>query len=633
MKKILLNLGTISNIFTVLTFVLIIFSTLINAQTFTVRGKISTSATPARYASVTFVENSDTAQTYTALTDTSGNYQINVVVTSIAPHNNLPTKFKLEQNYPNPFSSSTSIPYKLDTQSNVKVTIYDILGRKVRDFEVGLQNIGTHSILWDGKNNLGERVATGIYFYRLQANGQTLVKKMVFDSGINNNFVLPSNITASQTPTTTKGLARLKQIQGGTYTVYVQNTDSTFPAIGSQKFSNVTVQSDTTFNYTVSGLTIATVYSNSTQQVIRGFGGANILVFRPDMTAAEVNTAFGNGPGQLGFTILRISIPSSGNTSDFSADVPTAKLAESLGAIVFATPWSPPASMKTNNSTVGGYLKTSSYTDYATYLKSFADYMANQGAPLYAVSIQNEPDANVSYLSCYWTATQFMNFCKNNATTIGTRIMMPESENFKHSLSDSTLNDSAAAANVAIIGGHLYGGGLEPYPLAKSKGKDLWMTEWLDTDTTWEHDLATGQQINDCMNAGMNAYVWWYIVRFYGPIGEDGHITKRGYVMSQYSKFIRPGYHKIKCDELAQENVYVTSYKDSSSSKVIIVALNENSSSVYQSFSIENGEMTSFTPYTTSSTKNVAEGNNITVRNGGFTAALEPQSITTFVSN
>jgi glucuronoarabinoxylan endo-1,4-beta-xylanase len=604
--------------------------TRVNAQALTIKGTISASAAPVRYASITFVDNNNSANKFTALTDSSGDYEIDINITAVKQHDILPNKFELKQNYPNPFSSSTSIPYKLKTESDVYVAIYDILGRKIKEFNISQQSIGTHEIFWDGRNNLGEQVATGIYFYRMQADGVSSVKKMIFDPGEKNGLISAQSFS-SQMPLM-KEQAEI-DLQGDTYTVQIENTDSTYPAINSQQFSNVAVQGDTTLDYSVNELNVGVVYSDSIQQIIRGFGGGNILIFRPDMTTAEVNTAFGNGPGQLGFTILRLSIPSSGNISDFSSDVPTAKLAESLGAIVFATPWSPPASMKTNNSTIGGYLKDSSYDDYAAYLKSYTDYMANNGAPLYAVSIQNEPDANVNYVSCYWSATDFLNFCKNNAGSIGTRIMMPESEDFNHALSDSTLNDSAAAANVSIIGGHLYGGGLEPYPLAKSKGKDLWMTEWLDTDTTWAHNLATGKQINDCMNAGMNAYVWWYMVRFYGPIGEDGHITKRGYVMSQYSKFVRPGYHKIKCDKLPQGNVYVTSYKDSSSSRVVIVVLNENSSSVYQSFSIADGEMVSFTPYTTSSSKNAAKGNNINVRSGGFTAVLEPSSITTFVSN
>ncbi len=138
---------------------------------------------------------------------------------------------------------------------------------------------------------------------------------------------------------------------------------------------------------------------------------------------------------------------------------------------------------------------------------------------------------------------------------------MPEAEGFNHQLSDSTLNDSLAAAHTAFIGGHIYGATPSTYPLAFSKGKEQWMTEYLinsgsstnltSVDTGWTGAIQTAKSINDCMNANMSAYVWWYIVRSYGPIddgadgGVTGSVTKKGYVMSQYAKFVRPGFNRV----------------------------------------------------------------------------------------
>jgi glucuronoarabinoxylan endo-1,4-beta-xylanase len=99
--------------------------------------------------------------------------------------------------------------------------------------------------------------------------------------------------------------------------------------------------------------------------------------------------------------------------------------------------------------------------------------MSSNGAPLYAISLLNEPDALVNYESCSWDATQLLNFVKSNAPAIGINIFVPESENFIHSLSDPILNDPVAVANVSIIGGHIYGGGLTSYPLAVSKSKEV----------------------------------------------------------------------------------------------------------------------------------------------------------------
>ena len=393
----------------------------------------------------------------------------------------------------------------------------------------------------------------------------------------------------------------------------------------------------------------AVVYTDSVCQVIRGFGGANVLIFgRPDMTPAEVQTAFGNDVGQVGMTIMRLSIPP--DSTQFRANVPSALAAQNLGAAIIATPWTPPAWMKSNNSQSGGMLLPANYTAFAAHLKAFADTMAAYGVSLYGISVQNEPDFNASYQSCLWNATQFLNFMRYNAPAVGVPVFMPESDVFNHQLSDLTLNDSLAAAHTAFIGGHIYGVSPTTYPLAFSKGKEQWMTEYLinsgsssasnptGIDTGWSGAIQTAKSIHDCMVANMSAYVWWYIVRFYGPIDDGtfnsnntGKVTHKGYVMSQYAKFVRPGFYRISTTTSPVSNVYVTAYKDSA--KVVVVALNMGSNSVTLPFFLQGGTASSVTPYVTSSTENCIQGNNITVSKNSFSATLEASSVTTFVVN
>jgi glucuronoarabinoxylan endo-1,4-beta-xylanase len=387
--------------------------------------------------------------------------------------------------------------------------------------------------------------------------------------------------------------------------------------------------------------TQAIIYVNNVQQIIRGFGAANILPWRPDMTTNEINKAFGTGNGQIGFTILRLRVPS--DTNEFNLNVTTAQLAHSMGVTIIDSPWSPPAWMKTNNNIVGGRLNDTSYVSYAIHLKSFVDYMASNGVPLYAISVQNEPDVNVAYESCDWNASQMLRFVKENAPTIGTKVIAPESANFSRQLSDPLLNDATALVNLDILGGHIYDGGLEPYPLAESKGKEVWMTEHLVLETDWQDNLATGKEILDCMNAGMSAYIWWYIVRFYGPIYDDGshpdtppgavpgEISKRGYVMSNFARFIRPGFYRIDATSNPQANVFITAFKNGS--KIVIVVVNNGSSSVEQTFILQNGTAAKFTPYVTSETKNCNHESDIAMSNGSFIVTLEASSITTFVSD
>ena len=366
----------------------------------------------------------------------------------------------------------------------------------------------------------------------------------------------------------------------------------------------------------------------ATRQVIRGFGAANILPWRPDMTAGEITTAFGTGIGQLGFSLLRLRIPS--DSAKFAMQVPTAQAAYSLGVTLFASPWSPPPSMKSNGDSVGGQLKADSYAAFAGYLRSFADYMSSHGAPLYAISVQNEPNVTVSYESCFWNASQMLTFVRDNAPAVGVRIIADESSGFDHTITDAILNDPTAAANLSIVGGHLYGSTPAPYALAGSKGKEVWMTEYLDLNTDWPSVLGTGKQINDCMTSGMSAYIWWYIVRYYGPILEDGTVSKRGYVMSQYARFIRPGYVRVNATANPQTNVLVTAYTNGSRTVIVVVNLG---GSLQQTFSIQNGSLNAVTPYITSSSKNCVPGTQISVSAGQFTAQLDSSSVTTFVSD
>jgi len=300
--------------------------------------------------------------------------------------------------------------------------------------------------------------------------------------------------------------------------------------------------------------------------------------------------------------------------------------------MVIATPWSPPVRMKSNSSLIGGSLNTSSYADYAAYLNDFVNYMSVNNASLYAVSVQNEPDIQVTYESCNWTASQISDFLKNNGAAItGTNVIAPESYIFDHAMSDPVLNDAGAAANVDIIGGHIYGGGLADYPLARSKGKEVWMTEHLVTDTTWNAVFATAKEIHDCLTVGnFNAYIWWYAKRFYGPLGETDIVTKRGYIMAHYARFIRPGYHRVDATANPLANVYVSAY---TGVKNVIVVMNQNKYDETINFTFKNTAVTSVTPYVTSQTSNLKPGDAIAVDNGTFTYAVPAQSLTTIVQN
>ena len=96
----------------------------------------------------------------------------------------VPAKTELLNNYPNPFNPETWIPYQLSGEANVTLTIYDMVGQVVRTINAGRQQAAIYvsrdkAIYWDGHNDVGEQVSSGIYFYRLEAGEFFESKKMV----------------------------------------------------------------------------------------------------------------------------------------------------------------------------------------------------------------------------------------------------------------------------------------------------------------------------------------------------------------------------------------------------------------------------------------------------------------------
>ncbi len=89
--------------------------------------------------------------------------------------------FEIFQNYPNPFNSSTAISYQLSAICNIELVIYNVFGQKIRTLEDKLKSIGSYSVSWDGKNDSGDFVTSGIYYYQLKTEDNfSQTKKMLF---------------------------------------------------------------------------------------------------------------------------------------------------------------------------------------------------------------------------------------------------------------------------------------------------------------------------------------------------------------------------------------------------------------------------------------------------------------------
>jgi len=376
----------------------------------------------------------------------------------------------------------------------------------------------------------------------------------------------------------------------------------------------------------------STVNGAVTHQRIDGFGAGVVFLdagLNP-LSDQQMDTLYGTGAGQFGLTLIRVRISPSGNFSDA---LESARKAYARGAKILATPWSPPAAMKSNNNVVGGSLLPSQYGNFVAYLNNFLGAMAANGSPVAVISLQNEPDWDPDYESASWTAEQFRIFSRDFAGEINAPVMMPESLRFDPAFSDPTLNDPAAAANVDYIGGHLYGAAVRDYPLARTRGKPLWMTEYLINDQTIASALQTAEQINECLTTGnMSAYIWWKTIgNANGLLNAAGAPQRRGFVMGQFSRFIRPGDLRVNISAHSGP-LAVSAFRNPAAGRFAFVAVNSTTFAETQTIRLQGITTANVTPWITSATRSLERQSTLSVSGGAFTYEIPAQSAVTFVS-
>jgi hypothetical protein len=115
--------------------------------------------------------------TEAVLADKNGN---NVLTNVIDNGKSLiPTEYYLDQNFPNPFNMQTIIQYGVPQKIIGRIVIYNILGQRIKTFELGEVNPGRYKIQWDGRNNYGNIVSSGVYIYRFESQKFTSAKKLL----------------------------------------------------------------------------------------------------------------------------------------------------------------------------------------------------------------------------------------------------------------------------------------------------------------------------------------------------------------------------------------------------------------------------------------------------------------------
>ena len=387
---------------------------------------------------------------------------------------------------------------------------------------------------------------------------------------------------------------------------------------------------------------------DNVHQQIDGFGASSAFQTLT-WTSTQANMFFSTNSG-IGLSLLRMQVQPQGFTEP--NEIALAQMAQARGAKIWATPWTPPASFKNNNNTIGGNFVSANNQAYANELAGYVAKLTNSNIHLYALSIQNEPDAVVSYVSCYWSPQQFHDFIPYLSKALAasnvasTKIMLPESEGWDGTSFETTaMNDATVAAQVGILANHNYDGidfnhGATGVPDAHNTyGKPFWETE-VSTGDAFDGSIANAiywaGRIHLFMTvAQANAWHYWWLIPWGGTDNQgltdaSGHPAKRMYALGQFSRFVRPNFNRIDA-EVTQSAALISAYKDSASAGFAIVAINPTSSAISQTFSLSNFSADSVTPWITSASASLQKQSAVSVANSTFTYQLPAMSIMTFV--
>jgi O-glycosyl hydrolase len=340
-------------------------------------------------------------------------------------------------------------------------------------------------------------------------------------------------------------------------------------------------------------------------QYVRGYGGMDVAWANfPETKPEDMETMYNPDTG-LAFNINRIMIsPGFVNPSDGIQDLinrhrpnyyNNVKIVNKYGGYNLASPWSPPKEWKSNNSiNGGGHLLPAYRKQFAQYLKAFAQDMYDHGAPIYAISISNEPNYTAGYDGCEWTPNEMRDFYKEvgrftngvrgyggGRTTPTVLTVNGESAN-NPDINIAALTDTVSRSAIDLLCRHVYGNQtstlwrygpngvslsallpntsdtvnilnrsiLNPSDTTKM---EVWMTEHninsanataYPSDSTWPYVWRYMNDVDLVMRLNNeNAFVWWASKRFYSMIGDgqygtrEGAVLPRGWGLSHYAKY------------------------------------------------------------------------------------------------
>lgn len=401
-------------------------------------------------------------------------------------------------------------------------------------------------------------------------------------------------------------------------------------------------------NFTIS------ISEGTTYQEMDGFGytltgGSAALIngMSSSTKSSLLQELFGNGENSIGVSYLRISIGSSDldastfsyndlpngqtdeNLSNFSLNPDMTNLIPILSEItainpnikILGSPWSAPAWMKTNGSSMGGELLPQYYSSYANYFVKYIEGMADQGITIDAITIQNEPENPNNNPSMVMNAEQQKVFVRDHlgptfqTENIETKIIL-----FDHNLDHpdypiSILNDPVAKSYIDGSAFHLYAGQIQNMTLVHNAhpDKNVYFTEqWIQapgdfySDIRWHiRELIVGAPRNWSKNVlewnlaadpNNNPHTEGGCTECLGAITIDGNNVERNpayYIIAHASKFVPTGSIRIESNYSAElPNV---AYK-TPEEKIVVIVLNNSDAQKTFNINVPNEPITTIIP-------------------------------------
>ncbi|MBN1293646.1 MAG: T9SS type A sorting domain-containing protein [Candidatus Latescibacteria bacterium] len=245
-----------------------------------------TDGNPVANADITFINETDPEIVFTGVTEPDGSYEVmgSTTVAGSDNNSNTPENFTLFQNYPNPFNPSTVIPFFIKHEGFVELSLYNLLGQKVRALINGYYPAGMHSVIWNGLDNKGKNAGSGVYIYRIVHGNITESRKLLLldggYSGSGSAFTVtlsPVKAVEEQVKAVYKTRDYTKPADGDTYRVVISG-DSVFPF----KLDRITVNDNDVLDFEIS------TYHEGIAQTFSPSGSGTIELTHDSMTFSMV---------------------------------------------------------------------------------------------------------------------------------------------------------------------------------------------------------------------------------------------------------------------------------------------------------------------------------------------------------